>query len=52
MLLLLSHLFFLSNSAVFVDGGHKNISCPRAQDIPATPLVNSPGKCLKSPENS
>jgi len=31
--------FFTSNSAVFVDRGRKNISCPRAQDTLAdTPL--------------
>jgi len=30
LLLLLSH-FFISNSVVFVDGGHKNVSCSRVQ---------------------
>jgi len=33
----LSHLFFVSNSVVFVDEGHKNVSCPRAQG--PTPLL-------------
>jgi len=28
LLLKLSHLFFISNSVVFVDWGRKNISCP------------------------
>jgi len=44
LLLQLSHLFFISNCLVFIDGGHKNISCPRTQDILATPLLNSFGK--------
>jgi len=39
MLLLLSHLFFTSNSVVFVDEVRKNISCPRAQGTLATPLL-------------
>jgi len=30
----LSHLFFISNSVVFVDKGRKNVFCPRAR--PAT----------------
>jgi len=30
----LLHLFFTSNSVVFVDGGRKNVSCTRAQGIP------------------
>jgi len=34
----LLHLFFTSNSVVFIDRGRKNISCPRAQDTLATPL--------------
>jgi len=34
----LLHLFFTSNSVVFVDGGCKNISCPMAQGTLATPL--------------
>jgi len=33
------HLFFNSNSVSFVNGGRKNISCPRAQGTLATPLV-------------
>jgi len=32
------HLFFTSNSEVFVDRGCKNISCSRAQGTLATPL--------------
>jgi len=32
-------LFFTSNSVVFVDRGRKNISCPRAQDTLAPPLI-------------
>jgi len=36
--LLLPHLFFNSNSVSFVEGGRKNISCPRAQGTLATPL--------------
>jgi len=32
------HLFFTSNSVVFVDGERKNISCPRAQSTLTTPL--------------
>jgi len=35
----LLHLFFNSNSVSFVEGGHKNISCPRAQGTLATPLA-------------
>jgi len=31
-------LFFYLKSAVLVDGGRKNISCPRAQGTLATPL--------------
>jgi len=34
----LLHLFFISNLEVFVDGGRKNISCPRAHDTLDTPL--------------
>jgi len=34
----LLHLFFSSNSEVFVDRGRKNISCPRAQGTLAMPL--------------
>jgi len=34
----LSHLFFTSNSVVFVDRGRKIIPCPRAQGTLATPL--------------
>jgi len=34
----LLYLFFHFNSAVFVDSGRKNISCPRAQGTLATPL--------------
>jgi len=36
----LMHLFFNSNSVNFVEGGRKNISCPRAQGTLATPLVS------------
>jgi len=39
-------LFFTSNFVVFVDGGRKNISCPRAQSTLATPLVTLKGKIL------
>jgi len=42
MLLLLPqllHLFFTSNSVVFVDGGRKIIPCSRAQGTLATPLI-------------
>jgi len=39
LLLQLLHLFFISNSVVFVAGGRKNISCPRAQGTLATPLL-------------
>jgi len=35
----LLHLFFTSNSVVFVDKGRKSISCPRAQGTLATPLA-------------
>jgi len=35
----LLHLFFNSNSVTFVEGGRKNISCPRAQGTLVTPLV-------------
>jgi len=34
----LLHLFFNSNSVSFVEGGHKNISCLRAQGTQAMPL--------------
>jgi len=34
----LLHLFFNSNFVSFVEGGRKNISCPRAQGTLATPL--------------
>jgi len=34
----LLQLFFNSNSVSFVEGGCKNISCPRAQGTLATPL--------------
>jgi len=34
----LLHLFFPSNSVVFVDGGRKNISCPWVQGTLATSL--------------
>jgi len=37
------HLFFNSNSVSFVEGGQKNISCPRAQGTLATPLPQSGG---------
>jgi len=33
------HLFFTSNSVVFVDWGLKNVSCPRVQGTLATPLL-------------
>jgi len=35
----LLHLFFTLNFVVFVDGGRKNISCPRSQSTLATPLA-------------
>jgi len=35
----LLHLSFTSNSVVCVDGGRKNVSCPRAQGTLATPLT-------------
>jgi len=35
----LLHLFFSSNSVVFVDRRRNNISCPRAQGTLATPLA-------------
>jgi len=35
----LFHLFFNSNFVSFVEGGRKNISCPRAQGTLATPLA-------------
>jgi len=35
----LLHLFFTSNSVVFVDGERKNVSCPRAQGTLATPVI-------------
>jgi len=35
----LMHLFFNSNSASFVEGGRKNISCPMALGTLATPLA-------------
>jgi len=34
----LLHLIFTANFVDFVDGGRKNVSCPRAQDTLATPL--------------
>jgi len=34
----LLYQFFNSNSGSFVEGGRKNISCPRAQGTLATPL--------------
>jgi len=42
------HLFFTSNSVVFVNGGRKNVSCPRAQGTLATPLVLIPFRNLLS----
>jgi len=36
----LLHLFFNSNSVCLVEGGRKNISCPRAQGTLATPLIS------------
>jgi len=36
-------IFFTSKSIVFVDGGRKNISCPRAKGTLATPLGASEG---------
>jgi len=35
------HLFLIHNSVGFVEGGRKNISCPRAQGTLATPLYLS-----------
>jgi len=35
----LLHLFFNSNFVSFVEGGRKNISCPRAHGTLATPPV-------------
>jgi len=35
----LLHLSFNSNSVNFIEGGRKNISCPRAQGTLATPLT-------------
>jgi len=35
----LLHLFFTSNSVIFVDRGRKIIPCPRAQGTLATPLL-------------
>jgi len=40
----LLHLFFISNSIVFVDGRRKNIFCPRAQYTLATPLLKQSWK--------
>jgi len=37
------HLFFKSNSVTFVEGGRKNIFCPRAQGNQATPLLECSG---------
>jgi len=37
----LLHLFFNSNSVIFVEGGRKNISCPRAHGTLATPLLTA-----------
>jgi len=34
--------YFSLQTLVFVDGGRKNISCPRAQGTPATPLNSNP----------
>jgi len=34
----LLHLYFCLNSVSFVEGGRKNIPCPRAQGTQATPL--------------
>jgi len=39
LLLHILHLFFTSNSVVFVDGMRNSISCPRAQGTLATPLT-------------
>jgi len=36
------------SSAKFVDGGCKNISCPRAQGTPATPLIPASAEEQKS----
>jgi len=38
----LLHLYFNLNSVIFVEGGRKNISCPRAQGTLATPLNVQP----------
>jgi len=51
LLLQLLHLFFVSNSVVFVNRGHKNDSCPKAQGILATPLLISPENDLKESWN-
>jgi len=37
----LLHLFFNLNSVIFVEGGRKNISCPRAHGTLATPLFGN-----------
>jgi len=37
----LLYLSFNSNSISFVEGGRKNISCPRAQGTLATPLAGA-----------
>jgi len=39
------HLFFTSNSIVFVDRGRKNFPCPRAQGTVATPLLSDIQNC-------
>jgi len=41
------HLLFTSNCVVFVDGGHKNISCLRAQGTLATLLNQTWTKMLR-----
>jgi len=40
---ILLHLFFISNSVIFIERGRKYISCPRAQGTLATPLLLTPG---------
>jgi len=44
LLLLLLHLFFISNTVALVDGGYMNASCSRAQGTLATPLLKQSWK--------
>jgi len=44
----LLYQFFNSNCVIFVEGGRKNISCPRAQGTQATPLYEEGSTCANA----